>query len=272
MRAKILLIFGLAVGLSGFMLISDNAHYVHVPQESFGRGEVLEYKMNFGFFSIGKGTMRISDKYYKINYRDCYKVDVYGKTSGFVNWVTNVDDQWGAYVDTAALVPHMFYRNIKEGRYRKNEITRFDHSANNIEVKTVDNKTGKFKDPVYYDAPDNIRDLLASYLYMRAFDFDTIPEGSSFLINGFMEDTFYDLTVMYEGIEEVKTKAGKIKCHKLVPRMPDNKLFNGENSITAYISADENKIPVKVEANMFVGSASVELIGYSGLKNRLNIH
>lgn len=264
--AAVILILG-----SSFLLINDDAEYVVIPQDSFGRGEVLEYKINYGFISIGKGMMKINDKLHRINYRDSYKIDVYGKTSGMIDWVAQVDDHWGAYVDTAALVPHMAYRNIKEGRYRKNEITRFDHNTNNIEVKSVDNKTGKFKEPMYYAAPDNVRDMLGGYLYLRAFDFDTIPVGNTFVIDGFFEDTFYDLAVIYGGIVEVKTKAGKIMSHKLIPIMPENKLFNGENSITAYISADENKIPVMVEANMFIGQASVELISYKNLKNPLSI-
>lgn len=257
---------------TGFYIINDETSYIYIPQESITRGEVLEYKMNYGFVTIGKGLMKINSKLYRINYRDNYKIDVYGKTSGMIDWIAQVDDHWGGYVDTAALVPHMFYRNIKEGNYRKNEITRFDHNTNNIEVKTVNNKTGQFKEPMYYAAPDNVRDMLSGYLYLRAFDFDTIPKGSSFVLDGFVEDTFYNLEVIYDGIEEIKTKIGKIKCHKLVPVMPKNKLFDGENSISVYISADANKIPVRVDAKMFIGKASVELINYENLKHHLEVY
>ena len=57
--------------------------------------------------------------YFKLNNRDCFKIDVHGKTVGMVDWVADVDDQWGAYIDTAALLPHQFYRRIREGRYKK---------------------------------------------------------------------------------------------------------------------------------------------------------
>jgi hypothetical protein len=53
--------------------------------------------------------------------------------------------------------------------------------------------------------------------------------------------------------------------------MPDNKLFAGENSITTWFSDDKNRIPLKVSANMFIGSAGVELISYKGLRNPVNI-
>ena len=55
------------------------------------------------------------------------------------------------------------------------------------------------------------------------------------------------------------------------PIMPKNSLFDGEDSITAYFSDDKNRIPVKIDAEMFIGSAGVELTGYSGLRNPLNV-
>ena len=52
-----------------------------------------------------------------------------------------------------------------------------------------------------------------------------------------------------------------------MPVMPDNNLFRGENSIRFWISDDKNKIPLKVEAEMFIGSAGVEITSFKGLKN-----
>ena len=51
------------------------------------------------------------------------------------------------------------------------------------------------------------------------------------------------------------------------PVMPDNSIFEGEDAILAWISDDENKIPLKVEAEMFIGHAGIELSDYSGLRN-----
>jgi hypothetical protein len=52
--------------------------------------------------------------------------------------------------------------------------------------------------------------------------------------------------------------------------MPKNKVFEGENSITAWFSDDKNRIPIKINAAMFIGSAGVELTGYTNLRNPLN--
>lgn len=259
----------LVVILSGFSG-SEDTIYTPIKYNSFERGERLEYKVNFGFFTIGQAKMVIDDKFYRINGRDCYKVDIYGKTTGMVDWVANVDDHWGAYVDSVALVPHISYRKIREGRYKKDEVVRFDHRVNLIEAKVKNKKTGEFKEPKVYVAPPDVRDMLAGFLYMRVVDFDTLQKGDVFSVDGFFEDQFYELDIRYKGKEKVKTKAGQFNAIKLEPVMPENELFDGEDSILAWVSDDENKIPLKIQAKMFIGNTGVELKSYDNVKNTLN--
>ena len=249
---------------------SDGSKYDIVPHDNFQRGEVLKFNVKFGFFSVGEAEMLIDDELYKINNRYCYKTDVYGRTSGMVDWVAQVDDHWGAYVDSAALVPHISYRNIKEGKYRKNEVVRFDHRVNLIEAKTVDKKTGEYKEPKVYVAPDGVRDMLAGAMFIRTVDFDQMKKGDQFTVQGFFEDSFYDLHLIYRGKEKVKTKAGKFRAIKIAPVVPDNDLFDGDDSVLAYISDDDNHIPLKIEAKMFIGNVGVELEDYSNLRHPLN--
>ena len=241
-----------------------------IEGKSFTRGEMLKYQVSFGIFSVGEAKMEILDKTYKINGRSCYKSNVFGKTTGLVSWVAKVDDTWGAYVDTASLVPHISYRKIRENNYRKDELVKFDHHTDMIEYKVVDKKTGKFKDPEYFQAPDNVRDMVGGYLYIRTLDMSKMQLGDTILVDAFFEDQFYDFRIMYAGKEKIKTKMGKINCHKMIPVMPDNKIFNGENSITVWFSDDKNKIPVRIEADMFIGKAIVEIENTEGLLHPIN--
>lgn len=256
--------------LSAFAWSVQNTYPV-IKHHSFGKGEVLQYEVEFAFFTVGKAVTKIDDRIYRINSRPCYKIDAYGETSGLLAWVTKVDDQWGAYIDTAALVTHVAYRKLKEGRYRKNELVTFDHQRLKAEVKVMDMESGVYGEPKVYDVPRNVRDLVGGFMYLRVIDFSKVNLGDTLTISGFFEDQTYHLKIMYMGKEIVETNVGKIRCHRLVPIMPDNKLFDGENSITCWISDDENKIPVKIEAEMFIGSTSLELTGFKGLRNQLKI-
>lgn len=260
--------------LLAFVLCSfhteKGAEYAVVRNESFQRGEVINFKMTYGFFTVGKGSARIHPEYHKLNNRHCFKVDVEGKTVGMVDWVADVDDRWGAYIDTAALVPHQFYRRIREGRYKKDEWTNFDHTKRKIEVKAT-GRDGKMREPKYYDAPSNVRDMIGGFLYLRVMDFSKLKPKDTVTVTGFFEDEFYRLNIIYQGKETIKLKVGKVRALVFTPVMPKNKVFEGEDSIVAYFSDDKNRIPLKIDAKMFIGSAGVELVSYSGLKNPLNI-
>jgi hypothetical protein len=270
MNRRLLFAVGLLFLLAGFSGERNDA-YPPVKNESFVRGEVLSFKMTYGIFQVGKGSAKIHPNYFKLNNRDCYKVDVFAETTGMVSWVTDVDDQWGAYIDTAAIVPHMFYRRIREGRYKKDEQTYFDHHNKKIKVKVADKKTGKWKDPLEYEAPAQVRDMVAGFLYLRTMDFTKLKVNDTVAVSGFFEDEFYRLNIVYKGKDVIRTKLGKVRTLVFKPVMPKNELFDGENSITAYFSDDKNRIPIKIDAEMFIGSAGVELTGYSGLRNPLNI-
>ena len=268
---KNLVFYALGVLLLSSFLVREEPTYKTVNQNNFTTGELLNFHVTFGVFSVGEAKMEIKDKTFRVNGRKCYRVDVHGKTTGLVSWVAKVNDVWGAYVDTAALIPHISYRKIRENNYRKDELVKFDHNSDMIEYKVVDKKTGKFKDPQYFKAPNNVRDMVGGYMYLRTLDFDSFQVGDTIQVDAFFEDTFYDFRIMYQGTEIVKTKIGKINCHKLVPVMPDNKLFDGENSIAVWFSDDQNKIPVRIEASMFVGKAGIEIEETHGLLHPLNI-
>ncbi len=242
-----------------------------VDNTSFGPGEEITYRVNFGIFTVGSAVTKVDKRVFNINARPCYKVDAFGATSGMVSWITKVDDQWGAYIDTTALVTHVSYRKIKEGRYRKDELTTYDHANDKAEVKVKDKETGVYGEAKVYDTPDNVRDLVGGFLYLRVIEFSKLHKGDTVTIAGFFEDTSYKLDIIYEGREVIETKVGRIPCLKLVPIMPDNKLFDGENSITCWISDDGNKIPVKIQAKMFIGSTGIEMTGFRGLRNQLRI-
>lgn len=239
--------------------------YGYIPRPTFKRGEYLEYKATFGIFTVGKGTFQIQPTLHKVKNRICYKLDSYGKTSGFIDWLAGVDDHWGAYVDTTSLVTHIAYRTIVEGRYRKNEVVYFDFEEDSIKVKDFDFKKNTYNELESFDMPRLTREFMSGFLYLRTIDFDELNKGDTVEIYSFLEDTFYDFKIVMWGREVLKTKAGKFKSVKFIPVMPDNNTFEGEDAILAWFSDDENKIPLKVSAKMFIGHAGIELIDFDNL-------
>ncbi|MEJ2005870.1 MAG: DUF3108 domain-containing protein, partial [Cyclobacteriaceae bacterium] len=217
------------IGLIFLLSSNRQAVYPVVEQQSFQPGEELTYRVSFGFIGIGDARMVIDERIRNINDRPVYKVDVYGKTTGMVDWVAQVDDHWGSYVDTAALLPHISYRNIREGNYRKNEISSFDHNSGRIETKTLDQETGRYKPPKIFESKlEQVRDMLSGYLYLRSVDFSRMNPGDHIQVNGFLEDKFYPMKLVFDGYEKIRTKAGKFRAIRLIPIMPEDGIFDGK--------------------------------------------
>lgn len=257
---------------SGFVITRQGKlPYMVARPTSFGKGEELEYKVTFGFLNVGKAITRIDKRVHQINSKPCYKIDAYGATSDWMSWVADVDDNWGAYIDTTTMSTHVAYRKLKENKYRYEELASFDHDAHKVTVKVKNKETGVFEEKNKYDIPQNAKDLVGGFMLLRQIDFTKLHNGDTVTISGFFEDTSYYLKVMYLGKETIKTKVGKIPCNIMKPIMPDNKLFDGENSITCWISDDGNKIPVKIQAKMFIGHTGLELESFKGLRNQIKI-
>jgi hypothetical protein len=274
MKRSVLIIFGVVTVLlaSGFAATRQaRLPYMVAHPTSFGKGEELEYKVNFGFLSVGKAITRIDDRVHSINSKPCYKIDAFGSTSEWMSWVAKVDDNWGAYLDTTTLSTQIAYRKLKENNYRLDELSSFDHESHKVTVKVKNKETGIYEEKNKYDIPLNAKDLVGGFMLLRQIDFTRLQKGDTVTISGFFEDTSYYLKVMYKGKETIHTKMGKIPCNIMIPIMPDNKLFDGENSITCWISDDGNKIPVKVQAKMFIGHTGLELVSFRGLRNQIKI-
>ena len=248
----------------GAALISSDVRksYRSVKNTSFIPGEIITYKVHYGFVNAAEGEMIISDKIYAVNGRNCYKIDVFGKSIGMFDLFLRIRDNWGTYLDTASIIPQKAYRKIEEGKYRKHEVVKFDHFNENVVVQDYDHKKENWKPVENFEIPQYAQDMVGGYYYLRTLDFDNMKEGDIIKLKAFFDDEVYDFNIRYVGREDVKTKIGKIRSIVLSPIMPENSLFDGENSIRVWISDDKNKVPLKVKAEMFVGAVEVDIQSY----------
>ena len=257
--------FGISIGIIVFTIgmfsFINEFEYRKIKNTSYERGEKLLFRAHYGFVNAGFGEVTISNKLYKINDRICYKIETVGKSSNSFDFFIRVRDTWKSYIDTSSIIPHKFYRHIEEGKYRKTEEVFFDHQAQNLRV--VDKKRKIDKE---YKVPTNVQDLVSGFYYLRNTDFNALSINDTIDIPGFLEDEVFDLQLVYRGKGKVKTKLGKFMALKLTPIMPDNSLFDGEESIRVWISDDKNKVPLKIEADMFIGAVELDLEKASGLK------
>jgi hypothetical protein len=84
-------------------------------------------------------------------------------------------------------------------------------------------------------------------------------------------DELYPIRMRFIGTEEVRTRAGRIRCHKFNPVTETGRLFKTEEDVSFWFSADKNFLPVKIRFDIFVGAFMVDMESYEGLLYPLEI-
>ncbi len=272
---KNLSIFSLVVLLLSFTPTNPQKYRL-IKNDFFKRGEHIEYLVHYGPLVAGTAVVDVHPKHYLLNNRYCYRVDIKGKTSGVGGALVTVNDEWRSYIDTASFFPHRFYRNIEEGDFRRKELTDFNPVSNTALMKFEQfsakekDASKKKKNTVKVNVPDYVQDIVSGYYYLRTIDFNTLSAGEIVTVPGILEDKLYNLKVRFLGKDIIRTKFGKINAFKLVPIMPENGLFSGESSVRFWVSDDKNRVPVRIEADMFIGKVVIEITNHRNLKHPLN--
>ncbi len=229
-----------------------------VEQKAFSTSEVLEYRVHYGLINAGIARLEVMPEIQPFGTRKVYHVVGTGRTTGAFDWFYKVRDRYESYIDHLAIVPWHFVRRTDEGGYRIDQNVTFNH----YERKAVSEKAT-------IDVPGNIQDLISAYYYCRTFNFDTAKTGDVFPLNTYLDDEVINLSLKFVGREKVKVGAGTFQCLKFRPVLLVGRVFKEEDDMTIWVTDDANRIVVRAEAEVLVGSIKMDLKKYAGLANPL---
>lgn len=227
-------------------------------------GEKLKYRVHYGFITAGEAVMSLTDKYYFVNKKICYRAEISGTSSGAFDRIVRIRNVWGSYFDTANFLPQKSFRSIAENRYRKREEIYFDYQNQKASLRVEE------KEPEEIPFSPGIQDMVSGYYYLRLLDFDGLAKGDTIKMKGIFENKTYDFNILYLGKASVKTRFGKTGAFLISPVMPDNSLFKGKHPIKMWVSDDKNRIPLKIEAELLLGSVDLDIVEYASLKHPLS--
>ena len=69
----------------------------------------------------------------------------------------------------------------------------------------------------------------------------------------------------------ISNKFGKEECLKFRPLVKSGRIFKENESLTLWVSNDLNKIPIRIKADLAVGSLKADLEAFNGLRNQFKI-
>ena len=65
--------------------------------------------------------------------------------------------------------------------------------------------------------------------------------------------------------DSISTSLGKFKCILFRPVIQKGRIFKDEEDLNVWISDDANRIPIRAQANILVGSVKMDLKDYKGI-------
>ena len=252
----VLLVF---IATSGFVA-NDMAYFTYrsIENKAFGSGEELEFRVHYGWLNAASITMRVEDSLRYVHGRPTYKVVADGKTFRTFDWMYTVRDHFESYIDTASITPQKYYKRVREDNYRDVDLVFYSHPTKRLK--------GLKKD---MDMPAYVQDLVSGIYYARTLDLQRAKVGQTFPIDIYLDQTIYNLKIKYLGKEVVHSDIGKVRCIKLRPQLVVDRVFKDEDDMTIWVTDDANRLPVRVQTDIWVGSLKVDLTSYKNLNNPL---
>lgn len=240
---------------------TDNGDFCGIKNTAFKDGEMVTFKVFYNAMGayIGAGEATFTTTVERFNGKPVYHHVGEGKTYSFFDNFFKVRDRYESYVDTASLLPMKFIRNVDEGGHKI-----YNNVSFNQQTNTAVSTNGVF------NITDCMQDVVSSVYYARNIDFNKYKPGDKIPFDMFLDDEIYHLYIRYIGKETVKTRYGKFRSIKIKPLLIKGTIFEGGEKMNVWISDDPNRIILRVDSPIAVGSIKVDMVSYRNLRYPLS--
>lgn len=225
----------------------------NLHQNTFQAGEYIEYRVHYGSVTAGVAKLWVKDKTEQVSGRECYHVIGQGISSKGFSMFFRVNDRYETYIDKESLMSWKFKRKIEEGGFRSYTEVDFDQKKH----KAYERKD-KRKEIVEYDVPPYIQDVMSAFYYARTQDYSGAQPGDTTRFQNFIDRKVFDLDVLYLGTEVIEVGGNKYRTVKLKPLVREGGIFRHQGDMYLWISDDQNRLPLRVEAGLVIGSVQVD--------------
>ncbi|MBV1922702.1 MAG: DUF3108 domain-containing protein [Flavobacteriaceae bacterium] len=248
------------------ILLLSQAVVSQSTKKSYDTGEWLNFRVHYGFVTAGYATLEVDQAV--INGKEVFHVKGEGKTTGLSRFFFKVEDIYQSYIDKEKDIPYRFIRKIDEGGHTKDIQIDFDHDTNQA---LVNNKKHNEKSSISF--PKDVQDMVSAFYYLRNnLDVENLKDNDEIGMNMFFDKENYKFKLKFLGREVLKTEFGKVPCLIFRPYVQSGRVFKEKESLTVWVSDDDNKIPLLIKADLAVGSLKASLTEFKGLSHSFKIH
>jgi len=225
--------------------------------KAFKQGEVLTYRMHYGMLNAGVAILEVKPDLIEVSGRKVYHIVGSGYTIGSTDWFFKVRDRYETYMDKDAMLPWLFVRRVDEGGYKFSQDYAFNHYTKKVDIGNNEK----------FDIPAGIQDMVSAFYSARSMDLSNAKPGDLFSITCFVDKEIWPLKIKFIGKETIDTDIGKYRCLKFRPIVQKGRVFKKEEDLNVWISDDDNHLPMRVKAEVLIGSIKMDITSVKNLAN-----
>lgn len=211
---------------------------------------------NWGIIWVKAGRVEFSlsqsDKY-----PNAEKLEAVGGSLPSWDWIFTIRDTLISHYDKDTFLPYEFSRKAHEGNYHKT----FDYVFNYQDSVVLGDihRIGKYQRKDTVQLKSGTYDMLSVAWMARELDFDKYEKNDLIPIRILIDSKIYDLYVRYLGVNKTKVAGRKQECYVFSPLLVEGEVFKGGENMKVWVSKDEYRLPLMVEAKILVGSVKAIL-------------
>ncbi len=262
-----------ALLLMSLLTIGSASSQCSVDNQYFQAGEQLSYDLYIKLAATIKGGYAtMSTQSVKYDGKDAYKMTLISESQGFARRVFELSDTLACYT-TKGVLPLAYQKDAHEGEdYTKERLTYSYPGGNDVKIRAVRHKNGNFKFDETLEFPGCTYDLMSVLFYARTLNYPQMKVGAETKVNFVSGRSKVSMRIVYDGKESVKANDDKeYNCIKLTLYIQDQAFDGGKEAMKVYITDDNNRMPVKLETKLKVGSTRAVLKSYKGVKSPVNV-
>lgn len=229
----------------------------NIGNEAFKEGEILSYRLHYGLMDAGVVVMEVKPDVLEVAGRKVYHIVGNGYSKGTFDWFFKVRDRYETFIDKDAMLPWMFVRRVYEGGVTINQDYTFNHYTNKVDVGGGEK----------VDIPAGTQDMISSFYSARNLDLTNAKEGEIFTINSIVDKEIWPLKIRFVGREKITCDIGTYNCLKFRPIVQKGRVFKSEDDLNVWITDDKNRVPLRAQAKLAVGSIKLDITGMKNLAN-----
>lgn len=172
-----------------------------------------------------------------------------------------IRDLYEAYVTPQDLKPLLFKRNISEGGYEKQLKYIFNRKLQ-IAQTTKTKKSGSTNRDVKIN--NDVRDIVSAIYKLRLMNDSDFTNQKVIKQEVLVDQKVQNIYISYKGKETINSTAyGNKPCYKYSISFDKNQLENLQGNKYIWITADHNRLPLQIQAEIPLGKVQVRLTNYN---------